>query len=115
MSEEARLKAGIWVRSVIKICQVNDIACFVLRKGDEDAGAVLIKQNLLGDGFIVLTAMRSVHGTLGWMRGTGPHPVEEPVADAYIARQVNRDSDLWVIEIEDRSGTLPFDHKFIER
>ena len=36
-----------------------------------------------------------------------------PQADAYIARAVERDPDLWVIEIEDRNGRNPFDGKLI--
>jgi hypothetical protein len=84
------------------------ITATVLRHGDDDAGSVLIKQNLLGAGFCVLTPMRNEQGMLSWFKGTGPEPVAETDADGYIARQLNRDSDLWIIEVEDKSGALPF-------
>ena len=109
MSEEPRLKSGLWVKAAIRSCGVNAIPAMVARKGDPDAGAVLIKQNLLGGGFVVLTQIRRGDGQAVWLQGTGPEPVEETAAEAYISRQINRDSDLWVIEIEDREGRLPFD------
>jgi GMP synthase (glutamine-hydrolysing) len=80
----------------------------VARKGDEDAGAVLIKQNLMNGTFTVLSQIRTGDGTHAWLKGTGADPVNEAAADAYIARQVGCDWDLWVIEIEDREGRLPF-------
>jgi GMP synthase (glutamine-hydrolysing) len=109
-----RLKAEIWVQAALRSCGAAAIMATVARRGDTDAGIVLLKQNLLGNGFVVLTPMRASDGELGWIRGTGAQPVSEPEADSYIARQVNRDSDLWVIEIEDRNGILPFPHRLLE-
>ena len=106
---EARLKAKLWVQAAVRTCTSQGITAIVARKGDEDAGAILIKQNLMGGGFRVLTQIRTAEGEAAWLRGTGPDPVEEAVADAYIDRQVGRDWDIWVIEIEDRAGRLPFE------
>jgi len=108
-----RLTAQIWVQAALRSCAAAAIAATVARRGDADAGTVLIKQNLMGNGFVVLTPMRSLDGELGWTRGTGTDPVDEAAADAYIARQLARDSDIWVIEIEERNGALPFDHKLV--
>lgn len=109
MGSEARLKSGLWVRAALRACTARAVSALVARKGDEDAGAVLIKQNLMGAGFVVLTQVRQGDGGLAWLKGTGGQPVDEARADAYIARQIDRDNDLWVVEIEDREGRLPFD------
>jgi hypothetical protein len=39
--------------------------------------------------------------------------MEEEEADAYIERAVKRDPDLWVIEIETRSGEHPFEGRVL--
>lgn len=104
-----RLKSKLSVMAAIRFAQTRGLNAVIARKGDEDAGAILLKQNLLGAGFRVLTQVRSVAGELGWMAGTGEEPVEEAVADAYIARQIDRDWDIWVVEIEDRAGRNPFE------
>ena len=113
-SSPPRLKAKIWIQAALRACVAANIMATVARRGDEDAGSILIKQNLLGGGFVVLTPMRLADDSVGWRRGTGLLPVSESEADAYIARQVARDGDLWVLEIEERSGALPFEHRLVE-
>lgn len=99
-----RLKARIWVQAQIRLCDRDAIPAVVARKGDPDAGAILIKLNRGAEGCQVLTQTRSPDGQLAWLRGTGDQPIPEAEADAYVVRQVGRDPDIWVIEIEDRDG-----------
>lgn len=105
---EARLKAKVWVQATVRTCAAQGITATVARRGDEDAGAILIKQRM-GEGYCVLSQIRGADGDAAWLKATGADPVPETTADAYIARQIDRDWDLWVIEIEERDGRLPFD------
>jgi GMP synthase (glutamine-hydrolysing) len=101
---EARLKTKLQIMAAVRLCSVHAIPIMIVRRGDEDAGAILVKVNRRELGFTVLAQTRTGFGDLAWMRATGEVPVDEATADAYIARQVQRDPDLWVVEIEDRDA-----------
>jgi hypothetical protein len=109
---EPRIKAGIWVSMALRMGNANGRFGAVLRKGDPDAGGVLVvlRNN---QGVSVLSQLRSMDGELAWMRATGPGPVDEPTADAYVARQVAFDPDLWVIEFEAPDLLPPFEAKLV--
>lgn len=95
----------------VRRCNGDGVPAMVLHRGDASRGTVLLKLNLLGAGFRVLTQTRDMDGAMGWMAALKGEVVPEGDADAYIARAVDRDPDLWVIEIEHREGWHPFEGK----
>lgn len=98
---DARLKAEIWVKAQLRLCDIACIPAVVVRRGDADAGSVLLKINRLGGGCRVLGRAYTETGERAWLPATGDAPVKEDEADAYIRRQLDFDPDLWVLEIED--------------
>ena len=106
---EAELKSGVWVKALIRRCDLAAIAVAVVARGDGDAGAVLLKFNGRDAGCFVLAQVRGQDGELLWMQVTGPAPVAEADADGYIERQRRRDPDLWVVEIESGSAAAVID------
>jgi hypothetical protein len=105
---EPRIKAGIWVSMALRMGDLDGRPGAVLRKGDADSGGVLVV--LRGrEGLCVLSQLRSAEGDLAWMRATGSAAVDQETADAYVARQVKFDPDLWVLEFEARDLLPPFE------
>ncbi len=98
---------------MLRMADLSGRPGMVLRRGDADAGGVLLVLRGQGgdgqSGVCVLSQARSGSGEAGWIRATGAAPVDEPQADAYVARQVGRDPDLWVLEFDAPTWLPPFD------
>lgn len=110
---ETRVKAGFWVGMALRLGQADGRMGVVVRRGDEDAGGILVV--LRGRaGLWVLSQLRAADGEAGWLRATGPAPVDEATADAYVARQLRVDPDLWVLEFDSPDGLPPFEGKIVE-
>jgi len=103
-----RLKASIWVSAYIRQLGAVPIPAMVARRGDPDAGAIFIKVNTLdGSARVLRPALSMLDEEAGQRRWTDAFQrssASEGDADAYLARQADFDSDMWVIEIEDRDG-----------
>lgn len=109
---EARLKAGLFVNWALRRGELAGRYGAVLRRGDADAGGILIV--LRGrEGFCVLSQVRAADGAAAWLRATGAAPVDQAAVDAYVARQVRVDPDLWVVEFETPDLTPPFDARLV--
>lgn len=97
-----RLKAGIFVRALIRRAEVEGASAFVVKKGAEEAGAVFIKISRLDGTSDVLMQVRRGEGDLVWMKAL--NAAGEDSARAYFDKQRKFDPDLWIVEIEDREG-----------
>lgn len=102
--DEPVLTASMWVSAHIRRCLSLGIPAVLVRRGDEKAGTVLIKWNQFAAGCKLLTPSRDANGGRIWIVRAGADPAPEPDTDAYIARQIKFDPDLWVLEIEDMAG-----------
>ena len=94
----SRIASEFWVKAYLKTLSLRRISAFVTARGDDQAGAILIKlapldgtSTLYQKGFDLHTGAQSwivlVHGA-------------EPEVDEMIARQRSFDPDLWVLEVE---------------
>ncbi len=108
----ARLKAGIFVRAIIRRAEVAGAQAEGVRKGSEEAGAIFLKISRLDGTCTVLNQARDAGGELVWARPLG-ETVEEAKASGYLDRQIKYDSDLWIVEIEDRAGRAFVDEKIV--
>ncbi len=74
----------------------------MVQRGDNTAGAVLIKLNTLdGQACCYQRSFDLMTGERKWMVLVDG---EEVTVDASITKQCSFDPDLWVIEVEDRQG-----------
>ena len=97
-----RLTSEIWIAAYLMRLRQVAIPAFIVRKGDATAGAVLVKLNTLdGSATCFQRSFDLVSGERQWVvLAEGP----EAEVDQKIARQREFDPDLWVIEVEDRTG-----------
>ena len=98
-----RLKAGIFVRALIRRAEVAGAHAFVVRKGSEEAGAILLKLSTLDGTCTVLSQARRGDGELVWVNPLGGATSDEKARD-WFDRQMKFDPDIWILEIEDREG-----------
>jgi hypothetical protein len=97
-----RVTARLWIDAYLTRLRLSEIPAFVVVKGDDTAGAVLVKLNTLdGTARLFQRNFDLMSGTRHWgILTEGP----EADVDASITRQRSFDRDLWVIEVEDKAG-----------
>jgi hypothetical protein len=104
-----RLKSAIWVAAYLRRCQINGVFGAVRRHGADEAGSVFVKLALL-DGTAVLfapapqTAYEDSRPVERVFAPTSPGPLPEQDVEARMAREIRFDPDLWIVEIEDKTG-----------
>ena len=105
-----RLKSGIWVAAYIRRCQIEGAQALLRRRGADEAGAVFIKVSRLdGTAEVFGPAPQTAFDEArpsdrAFVRCMKTQPASEADAEAYLARQIKFDPDIWILEVEDRAG-----------
>ena len=105
-----RLKSGIWVSAYLRRCAVEGAQAVLRRRGAEEAGAIFVKIDRL-DGTADLfgpapqTAFGEAHPSdRAFTACLKQQPAPIPEVEGYLAKQLRYDSDIWIVEVEDRAG-----------
>jgi hypothetical protein len=103
-----RLRTEFWVKGYIRRCAIEGASAVVVRHGDDDAGAIFIKVDRL-DGTCLLfgpapAGLDGADSDRQWVPLMSPAGVDTAKADEFLAREARFDSDLWLVEVEDRRG-----------
>ena len=107
-----RLTSEFWVHAYLARLRLKEIPAFVVRHGDDTAGAVLIKLNTLdGNATAFQRRFDLLSDRRVWEESAdGP----ECDIDAALRRQTDFDPDAWVIEVEDRHGRHLLDEEGLD-
>jgi hypothetical protein len=110
-----RLPTELWVKAYLRQLTSAGLFATVARHGDDDLGAVFVKVNrldgtavLLGPAPESLTSAASDESQISAERRFVVMHKADTLSDADAEHQLARarafDSDLWIIEVEDRQG-----------
>ena len=111
-----RLKSAIWVAAYLRRCNGEGAFAAVRRRGAEEAGAIFIKLNRLdGTAELFGPAPQSAFEEAqpldrAFSRCFKEQPAPEAKIEERIVREIRFDPDVWILEIEDRTG-----RHFLER
>lgn len=103
-----RLRADFWVSAYLRRCEIEGAIAVLRRRGAAEAGGIYIKLDRL-DGRVALygPAPRGDAAALDERRFLRLHKdewIDTPDAEARLKREVSFDSDIWIVEVEDRRG-----------
>jgi len=103
-----RLKSEIWVKAYVRRTASGGHQAYIVRHGDDDAGAIYIRINrldgtslLFGPAPASLDVMQTDRRWVGAFNGAARSDIE---VDAYLEREARTDPDLWIVEVEARDG-----------
>lgn len=107
--DEDRIPTHVWLMAGVRSSNQQGVPAMIRHRGEANSGLVLLKITLLDGTARAYTQQRDLDGRLGWMGVPRDEALPEAEVEAYLDRALQRDPDLWVVEIEDRLGRNPFD------
>jgi len=105
-----RLKTSLWVAAYLRRCQVEGAFAVVRRRGAEEAGAVFVRISRLdGTSDLFGPAPQSALDTSrgadrSFTASLAQLPAPDAAVEAYLAREIKFDPDVWIVEVENTDG-----------
>lgn len=103
-----RLTSAIWVAAYVRRCHIEGAYAVVTRRGAPEAGAIFVVLDKLDGTQILFSQAPQALIPDGDLRDRLFTKVEN-AADAEavrarLEREISFDSDLWIVDVEDRTG-----------
>lgn len=99
-----RLASGLFISALMRRVQAEGGHAMLLARGDETAGAILIQLLEKGEFYGLFERVMASETDYSWQR-VGPQVLDKSQEnDEYVARRRDRDTDLWVIELDIANG-----------
>lgn len=103
-----RIPTEVIVAACLRKCSALGVPAYVIHKGDPVSGTIIVKIVMPGGKCKLQSQSRDIDGKLQWGDIFDEAVLEEKKADDYINRNISRDSDGWIVEIENRDGSNYF-------
>ncbi|MDB2390611.1 DUF1491 family protein [Alphaproteobacteria bacterium] len=104
----ARVKSGMLVAAALRYASQELIDCVLVRRGDDDAGAIFIHISTGPDQHKILARILDFDGIYSWQAITGDDWVDNATASARLDKEIGRDPDAFVLAVDDPKGRNPF-------
>lgn len=100
-----RLRSDFWVAAYIRTQELTGGYALLRRRGAAEAGAIFIVLDCL-DGRMALFAAGPSDEDLGrrFVRAHKAEWEEPPELAARLTREIQRDPDIWIVDVERRDG-----------
>ena len=103
------LKSEIWVKAHLRRCFSSGLTAVIVNKGAPEAGAIYVQVTISSQEVRIFSPAPGPaydeRGERTWSQPLGSAPVSPDKASEYLARQKSFDPDIWIIDIDDRTGT----------
>lgn len=99
-----RLPAHLEVSGLVRSVGAAGGFASVLRKGEREAGTILVVLTEKGANARVFERMPSLEGGREWTLARSENPENKQEMEEYLARRATQDHDLWIIELDIAGG-----------
>ena len=107
-----RLTSESWITAYRRHLEIESIPFYILKKGNSSSGSILVKVLMAEDFAKVYHNIMDVNGLSKWdilFEGS------QAEVDHKLERQGYFDNDLWLLEVEEKSGIGLLDRDSLKR